>query len=57
MDLLYELLDDINSRIRNGRDYAYGWDGKIEYLEEIIEIVPNPYSRQQLHDRYVRILA
>lgn len=32
------------------------WDAKIEYIENLITEVPNPYSKESLKQRYVRLL-
>ena len=61
MNQLYELLEDIQNRINLNKygeeDYVSKWNGKIEYLEDLIKLVPNPYSRESLKDRYVRLLS
>lgn len=54
MNSIFELLDDITARARDGNDYAALWQGKIEEIDEFISTrVQNKYSRQTLKDRYV----
>jgi hypothetical protein len=45
MNQLFELLEDIQGRINDGQDYISQWRGKIEYIDDLIQQVPNRYSR------------
>ena len=58
MDQLYDLLEDIATRSGSSIYWSpYSeWDGRIEFLEEKIDLVPNRYSKQLLRDRYIKIL-
>ena len=61
MDGLYELLDDITILVKKktGEDLSatFQWSGKVGELEKLIEKVSNPYNRQSLTDRLIRLVA
>lgn len=48
MDELYELLEDTRFRLGIRLQGAEDWDARIEYIKELIEQVPNPYSKEGL---------
>jgi hypothetical protein len=60
MDALYELLEDVQSRlgypVNTDDDSNSEWDAKIEYIEDLINKVHNSYSKESLRSRYVRLL-
>lgn len=54
MNAIFELLEDISQRAKDGEDYGSLWQGKIEEIDEFIATrVRNKYSRQTLKERYV----
>ena len=57
MNQLFELLEDIQSRIGYDEDYLTPWTTKMEYFEALLPLVKNPYSRRDLKDRYVALLS
>jgi len=57
MTQTWELLEDIHKQTNYNDDYPSLWDGRIEYLLEILAQVRNPYSRASLKDRYVSLLS
>jgi hypothetical protein len=56
MDALYELLEDVQSRlgypVNTDDDRNSEWDAKIEYIEDLINKVHNSYSKESLRSRY-----
>lgn len=64
MNQLFELLEDIIDRAPALQELAEGvegiydnWHASLEYVEGLIAHVNNPYTRQSLSDRYMKILS
>ena len=60
MDGFYELLDDLcllhSKQTGENLFDSFEWSTKVSELEKLIENVSNPYTRQSLTDRYVRLV-
>ena len=59
MNQLYELLEDILLRAPDlDPEQTYSqWNGNMEYVENLLSNVTNPYSRHAFSEKYMRILS
>ena len=59
MNQLFELIEDILSRAPSldQASVISGWNGNMDYVEKLLTHVGNPYSRQSLKERYMKILS
>jgi hypothetical protein len=64
MNQLFELVEDIIDRTPELRDAADSvqelydnWNASLEFVEGLLVNVRNPYTKQSLHDRYMKILS
>lgn len=57
MRAFQELLEDVLHVLGRNVDNEEPWNIKVEYIENLISTISNPYSRQNLKERYVTLLA
>ena len=62
MNQLFELFEDILSRStrlqEENVDSLYeNWKASLEYIDNLLYNVENPYTQQMLNERYMKILS